>query len=159
SGKLIDALLAGIDLLNGIAQVSDEGFAAWEARQRKEIDAFLLSLTSLAAAVEPVETPCAEEPPPVAPVLTPVAALDVCDATVQHVMETPESSDKPSLDRTLRVTAENLNRLMGLAGEAMVASRWLDTFSTDLLRVKHVQRQLSRTIESLREVLPASSLG
>ena len=40
SAGLIDCLLAGIDLLNRAAQVSDEGLESWEASQRQEIETF-----------------------------------------------------------------------------------------------------------------------
>src|SRR5580704_5443306 len=50
SPGLIDALLAGIDLLNRIAQVSDEVLEGWEASQRQEIETFLTSLISLSEA-------------------------------------------------------------------------------------------------------------
>ena len=37
----------------------------------------------------------------------------------------PLPVERDSSDRVLRVTAENLNRLLGLAGESLVESRWL----------------------------------
>jgi two-component system sensor histidine kinase and response regulator WspE len=36
----------------------------------------------------------------------------------------------------VRVTAQSLNRLMGLAGESLVQARWLPSFSTALLKLK-----------------------
>jgi two-component system sensor histidine kinase and response regulator WspE len=150
SGQLVDSLLAGVDLLQRIAQISEEGFENWETGQCKDIEAFLSSLASLADAVELKQT---EAP----------AALSIAPETrhdyARQVAEPSEHIEKTSLDRTLRVTAENLNRLMGLAGEALVASRWLDTFSTDLLRMKHVQRHLNSSIESMHGLFPANSLG
>ena len=150
SGQLVDSLLAGVDLLNRIAQISEEGFENWETGQCEDIEAFLSSLASLADAVELKQT---EAP----------AALSVAPETgngsSRQIAEPSEQIEKTPLDRTLRVTAENLNRLMGLAGEALVASRWLDTFSTDLLRMKHVQRHLSSSIESMHGLFPANSLG
>ncbi len=59
--------------------------------------------------------------------------------------------------RSLRITTQNLNRLMGLAGEGLLATRWLDTFSTDLMRVKHSLRQVSISMVRVRESLPAAS--
>ena len=51
----------------------------------------------------------------------------------------------------MRVTAENLNRLLGLAGESIVASRWVDTFATELLRLKRLQNLVVRAIDNLRQ--------
>src|SRR4029078_13421111 len=47
----IDSLLAGIDLLNRAAQVSDEVLESWEASQRQEIETFLTSLIALSEAM------------------------------------------------------------------------------------------------------------
>lgn len=58
-----------------------------------------------------------------------------------------------SRDRILRVTAQNLNRLMGLAGESLVESRWLYPFSEALQQLKKEQNQLSGALDSLRENL------
>jgi two-component system sensor histidine kinase and response regulator WspE len=46
---------------------------------------------------------------------------------------------------------------MGLAGEALVASRWLDAFAADLSRLKQLHNHLRRTLEGLREVFPEVS--
>ena len=148
SGELVDSLLEGIDLLTRIAQVSDEHFESWQTKQHKDIETFLSSLAALANAVEQTEA------------LAPLSpASDDANNSAKPESERSEPIERTPLDRTLRVTAENLNRLMGLAGEGVVASRWLDTFSTDLLRVKHAQRHLSSGIESIQELLSTSSLG
>ncbi|MEL6158327.1 MAG: hybrid sensor histidine kinase/response regulator [Cyanobacteria bacterium J06623_5] len=44
-------------------------------------------------------------------------------------------------ERMIRMSADNLNRLMGLAGESLVESNWLQPFATSLLNLK--QQQLS----------------
>jgi len=55
-------------------------------------------------------------------------------------------------DRVLRVTAASLNRLLGLAGESLVASRWLTPYVQSLLRLKRRQWKLAKSIEALRDV-------
>jgi two-component system sensor histidine kinase and response regulator WspE len=62
-------------------------------------------------------------------------------------------------DRVLRVTAENLNRLLGLAGESLVESRWVKPFADSLLRLKRLQRQSSKTLDRLRDTLSAQGLN
>lgn len=52
--------------------------------------------------------------------------------------------------RVLRVNAETLNRLMGLAGEALVETRWLPPFSNALIKIKREQIELASTIDVLR---------
>jgi len=48
---------------------------------------------------------------------------------------------------------------MGLAGEALVASRWLDGFAADLLRLKRLQQQLNQTLDGLRDFFPVTSIN
>jgi two-component system sensor histidine kinase and response regulator WspE len=56
-------------------------------------------------------------------------------------------------DRMVRVTAENLNRLMGLAGESLVESRWTEPFAKALRQLKRSQLELADILERLREAL------
>lgn len=54
-------------------------------------------------------------------------------------------------DRFLRLTAENLNRLLALAGESLVESRWLRPFSESMQRLKRMQSETERTLDALRQ--------
>jgi two-component system sensor histidine kinase and response regulator WspE len=158
SALLIDALLAGMDLLNRDTQVSDEGLAVWEAEQQPTIDAVLASLSLLATALsEPVQAPVASA---AAPDVATAAALPSVGASTPTPPD-PREGPRPlavASDRAVRVTTDNLNRLMGLAGEALMTSRWLDAFAADMLRLKRLQRQLNQGLERLRDWLPATSL-
>ena len=58
----------------------------------------------------------------------------------------------------LRITADNLNRMMGLAGEAQAAARWVESFSRDLMRVKQLQQQLGKTVEGIQELQAAKTV-
>ncbi len=57
------------------------------------------------------------------------------------------------------MTAENLNRLLGLAGEARVESRWLQPFADSLQRLKRMHYELCTTLDQLRERLPVEALS
>lgn len=48
----------------------------------------------------------------------------------------PPAAPAPVAEPVVRVSAQSLNRLMGLAGESLVQARWLPTFSTALLKMK-----------------------
>jgi two-component system sensor histidine kinase and response regulator WspE len=63
-----------------------------------------------------------------------------------------------SSDRVLRVTAENLNRLLGLAGESLVESRWVKPFAESLLRLKRLQHKSSNALASVRDTLSPGAL-
>ncbi len=56
-------------------------------------------------------------------------------------------------DRILRVTAKNLNRLMGLAGESLIESSWLHPYANSLNKYKQVQDRLTNLVEGLRDNL------
>jgi two-component system sensor histidine kinase and response regulator WspE len=81
-----------------------------------------------------------EPPPPPAP-----AARSLADA---------QRADRTDT-RALRVTAENLNRLLGLAGESLVESRWLRPFGVSVSRLKRLHYELNGSLDQLRDRLNA----
>ena len=62
-------------------------------------------------------------------------------------------------ERVVRLTAENLNRLLALAGESLVDSRWLGPFAQSLQRVKRQQMDLEQHLEGLRQSLEEAGLA
>jgi two-component system sensor histidine kinase and response regulator WspE len=58
----------------------------------------------------------------------------------------------------LRVAAQNLNRLLGLSGEALVESRWVAPFAESLLRLKRMQGEANRRLASVQERLRPHAL-
>src|SRR5205823_6736220 len=83
------------------------------------------------------------------------AALD--SASSQSPVAAPRKSETP--ERVVRLTAENLNRLLGLAGESLVESRWLRPFSDSLQRLKRGQSELSDRIDSLHQIFEEENLS
>jgi two-component system, chemotaxis family, sensor histidine kinase and response regulator WspE len=70
-----------------------------------------------------------------------------------------ENAQKPkAADRVVRVNAENLNRIMGLAGESLVEAKWLQPFADSLLKLRNHQGQLYNLLEKLQESLSDSVL-
>jgi two-component system sensor histidine kinase and response regulator WspE len=57
-------------------------------------------------------------------------------------------------EQVVRVTAQSLTRLMGLAGEALVQARWLQPFTRLLLRLK---RQQAAVLEALAQARPTEA--
>ena len=62
-------------------------------------------------------------------------------------------------DRVVRITAQSLNRLLGLAGESLVESRWLRPFADSLQRLKRHQTELSEKLDFLRNCLSEEHLS
>jgi len=61
-------------------------------------------------------------------------------------------------DRVVRVSADNLNRIMGLAGETLISAKWLEPFTDSLILLKSRQIELAKLIEDLRENLAIQTI-
>jgi two-component system sensor histidine kinase and response regulator WspE len=62
-------------------------------------------------------------------------------------------------ERVVRLTADSLNRLLGLAGESLVESRWLRPFAESLQRLKRQHTDLSQRLDRLRQSLQQDHLS
>ena len=143
--KQIDLLLGGADLLTRIGKTAEADIGQWTGEKPPEVIKFLQALS---AAVEGGNGAAAHDTPAleaalVAPQSAPIPRRDLDPIAVADAGE--------SSDRVLRVTAENLNRLLGLAGESLVQSRWLKPFAESLLRLKRLHYDLGKGLETLRE--------
>jgi two-component system sensor histidine kinase and response regulator WspE len=134
-----DVLLAGIDLLGRIAQVSGDSFATWGAEHERELKAFLDSL----------ETGETLESGGVSGDTPPETASDNNDP--RRESDGLGAKLSPVSDRVLRVTAENLSHLLGLAGETLVASRWLEMFVSEMVQLRQLHRELAGAADDLNE--------
>jgi two-component system, chemotaxis family, sensor histidine kinase and response regulator WspE len=166
AGTVVDVLLAGVDMLQGIAAAAGAGFAAWLETHQPDIASLLQRLekvrenkpqasaspaiadvqtTPRDAAQTPVQQESAVSPAatPTTPEITPQAAAPIAGK------KSPEPSTEEGV---VRVTARSLTRLMSLAGESLVEARWLQPFSKSLLQLKQLQGQLADTVENLAEM-------
>ncbi len=138
----IDLLLRGVDLLTRISQTPEAAAAQWTDERKPEIEDFL---TALAAA--PDEAPAAA--------MSPRAGGKSVATPAQP--QAAAADGRETSDRVLRVTAENLNRLLALASESLVESRWLKPFAESLLRLKRLHYDLGRSLDGLREAGPGAA--
>jgi two-component system, chemotaxis family, sensor histidine kinase and response regulator WspE len=123
---IIDQLLRGVDLLAALAKSSPtaEGGAIVP---NPEVPVFLKQLKAVAEGAK-AEAESAPKPPATVPTKPePVQVQTPPTPSPEVTIEAGPKTDAP--DRVLRLTAENLNRLLGLAGESLVESRWLRPFS------------------------------
>lgn len=67
------------------------------------------------------------------------------------------SEQTPTQDRVVRVSAENLNRIMGLAGESLIEANWLQPHADSMMSLKWRLVELSRTLEKLQDTLDRSN--
>ncbi len=131
----IDVLFQGVDLLLYIAKESSEESSPEENRHAARARHFLLSLSAITnGELDHSADAKTALPAPPAPVSSHALAVN---------QENP--------DRVLRLTAQNLNRLLGLAGESLVESRWLHPFADSMQRLKRLQSELLDSLEVLRD--------
>ncbi len=179
SGTHVDILLQGVDMLTRIAQSNDADLAAWEGDRAAVVETIVGDLKTIlhpaapasdppppvpvAAAPASVAPPAAETPAVARALPDPVSAPPPTPAPVAAPVApppTPAPAAKPAADpgksdradgRTLRVTAENLNRLLGLAGESLVESRWLRPYGKSVSRLKRLHHELAGAVDQLRD--------
>lgn len=155
----IDELLRGVDLLLRVGETDPATAVA-----RADIDALLARLAAPDPAPTAAAHPVAETPavtpepapaPPHAPAPPPPAHADTPPAATPAPSAPPASPPEARHDpqRMLRVRAEQLDRLLSLSGESLVESHWLKPFTGSILRIKRMQRDVSRALDVLVETL------
>ncbi len=168
----IDALLRGVDLLVHISKRTEANIAGWESDHAAEIQDFLEAVAGLmphgsqaeprssggqapasAAGAASVNLQAKTDPEP-EKTLAETKGAPRAEAPAPAV-----AAQKPQApERVLRLTAENLNRLLALAGESLVESRWLGPFAGSLQRLKRHHAELSQQLDALRGSLEQDQL-
>lgn len=167
----VDQLLRGVDLLHQISQWLDGDANGWLQENEPVIAGYVEQLKGIIAGkVQPTATPpqvkslpqpVAEvvevqpSPPPPPPSASPPARIEEAP---------PPTANVPAerADRVVRVSADSLDRLMGLAGESLVEARqFRRLLSTSLGRqrqfvgamraLKQAQEQLQDHVRALQE--------
>lgn len=140
SGTRFDILLQFIDFLFALSHLDSSCLYEWLKQKKEaleELNIRLLSLSSQSVKNESGPVPRLSEP------------FIKTHPFMAETQITTEGIDL-SPDRVLRVTAHNLNQLMGLAGESMVESRWLYSFSQSLMHLKKNLNEFIRHMDSLK---------
>jgi two-component system sensor histidine kinase and response regulator WspE len=166
----IDLLFRGVDLLLQISKYTEASVTRWETDHADGIREFLNSLVNLtlaAATPAPAASPTPAHIEAVAP-----GNSTATDQPVDSSLPTttapapPEAHSQPvatrpheTPERVVRLTAENLNRLLGLAGESLVESRWLRPFAASLHRLKRQHTELSEHLDDLRQRFSETDLS
>lgn len=147
----VDVLLRGVDWLSEIAKQSEQSIAAWQEQHSAQVEAWITKIRAFT--------------PPRADVTVAPVKLESTPPTGDTSLyksadiKPPAEITPNEPDRFLRLTAENLNRLLALAGESLVESRWLRPFSESMQRLKRMQTDLESTLEALRQQLESEKLS
>lgn len=152
-----DILLRAVDLLGAIAAAPDDPAAAWRANGEMPVAQALRKLAQVLHPDAPPDVPApadsgenvapagpapagATQPTAAAPAESPPAAVPAPGAP-SAVIE----------DRTVRVAAESLSRLLEMAGEALVRTRWHAPHLGAMALLKTALAALARQIEQMAE--------
>lgn len=150
---VVERLNEALELVAGIVALRDDEIPVWLDDHKSDFTKFQeLSPTQREESFR--EAPSNDAPLPItkeqlAPASEPkVPVPDLSQSTTSEVVEA-----------VVRVTAQSLNRLMGLAGESLVQARWLDPFSMALLKLKKQQDRLSEAVDAACVALDDDARG
>lgn len=151
----IDALLLGTDLLQRVATPGVE--------LGGEIDELVVRLSS-APNAPPVVAPRPPRPsdflppihrpddPPAVP-SAPQPAAVTSAMPLQTMVRRSSDQGISEGERVLRVTADTLNKLLGLSSETLVESHWIGPFGASMLRLRRMQSGAAQALDGVRAAL------
>jgi two-component system sensor histidine kinase and response regulator WspE len=143
----VDLLLRGVDVLAQVAQLGEAEVPAWQTEHTDEIGV-LVSELKLA---RDDRLPARLASPLIVPSAAPVLAIDEVRKDMPDRSARPAPEIERGHDRAVRVTAESLTRLLGLAGEALMQSHRLSPLVDSLWALKGKQTQLLEALQALED--------
>jgi two-component system sensor histidine kinase and response regulator WspE len=175
----VDILLSSGDFLAQLSTLEEAAVPAWVEQESSAIALLLSQLADVRTGktdipAGPVAHPVSTETgspsissgsgtsvglpdnSPVATAPPDAAAAAITKSAVLAATVAPPPPNAPGRgtrtggDRAIRITAQTLNRLMGLAGESLVQSRWFEPFYESLLGLKKRHMEINELIESLQ---------
>ncbi|HHM04674.1 MAG TPA: hybrid sensor histidine kinase/response regulator [Gammaproteobacteria bacterium] len=158
AARTLEQMVAAVDFIDRIAQAGGGAHLSREEQERYIALCQALSdgggRGAVSAADKPVgpESPSAAAPAPAAgggAEDSPPADREGAPVPAAH----RPKAEQEAAGRVLRISAGQLNRLMGLAGESMVEARWLRPYAESLIRLKRRQLELVTLLDALRESL------
>jgi two-component system, chemotaxis family, sensor histidine kinase and response regulator WspE len=141
----IDVLLRCVDLFHTLSKKGDEQSS--NSQTEKEIESLLDELAALQKAR-------ADEEIGEKKITAPQSSTGEIRATTNETEIAPRDTHS-----VIRLTAENMNRLLGLAGESLVESRRFRPFSDSMQRLKRLQSDLSILLERFRDTVDERAIA
>lgn len=139
----IDTLLKGVDLLGALAADTPTAGDA-------EIVRFVASLDAAGHGADEAVEEIVTEIEPV--LLAPPGLVPVIDETLRPEIAPAGAGAN---DRMLRISAQSMTRLLGLAGESLIEARRLRPFADSLQRLRRHHGEIAKMLDRLRAALPA----
>ncbi|MDZ8053055.1 MAG: response regulator [Aulosira sp. ZfuVER01] len=160
----VDVLLQGVDMLLYLAETAVANPNS-QLVEDASIQSLVTAIANISVATTPVIVTTANLVEKTPPLLKNQAQTniqtEIALASPSPPVYVPTLTEETSItnNRAVRVSTDNLNRLMGLAGESIVATKWLEPFANSLLKVRTNQVELSNLLEKLQELLSDRSLS
>jgi two-component system sensor histidine kinase and response regulator WspE len=163
-----DLLFRGIDLLSQLGKGVEDGHEALEAET--DVNLLLRSFSLLRERLAPsgdemnpgrggTDETSVEPKGKEANTALVVAELPEPLSPIWEIPQPVAPAKSPAPERVVRLAAENLNRLLGLAGESLVESRWLRPFADSFQRLKRYQIDFGSQISHMRIALEGEQLS
>ncbi len=152
--EAVDGLLRGVDMLTTIAGIPETESAAWQAAHQTAIDELVGRLAAIRSGqIAPGAKTAASDgnsnlvQQPKFTAAKPQVETSVTTETATHIARQAPASGTEDKERAVRVSADNLNRMLGMMGEYMVQTRWFEPFAAGLQALKKRQNELARLLE------------
>ncbi|NWA40944.1 hybrid sensor histidine kinase/response regulator [Pseudomonas reactans] len=147
----IDALLQGTDLLMRIATPGNDVGPA-------DIEAYVALMERL---LDPSQAPVKPAPPPPEPAAVVEEQPPEPEPAPPVAAEPPRQNKRMTEggERVLRVTAERLNSLLDLSSKSLVETQRLKPYLASLQRLKRIQSQSVRALDTLDGQLKTQNLN
>lgn len=130
--EAVDVLLSGLDVLSAIAEATKDDFGEWLLANGARISSVIDRVKRLGeSGVDP----------------------RTVEVTPQQMMAPPPDPIVETRGRVVKVSAENMNRLMGMAGELVVGGRRLEALVSSARALRDRQRFVSQAIDELAAVV------
>jgi two-component system sensor histidine kinase and response regulator WspE len=154
------AVADALAMLAELTTLDEDAVPDWHARREAAVAAVVEQLNaesqspSVESAAQPPVAATVEPTPAIVTEELVVESVAAPDSTTE-VAPTPSAQPSEAASAVVRVSAQSLNRLMGLAGESLVQARWLQPFSTALLKLKKHQDDVALLLDNLSHALPS----
>jgi two-component system sensor histidine kinase and response regulator WspE len=161
----VDVLLEGVDMLGEVARLVDVDVAPWQTNHAARVDALVAELMLVKEGQSRARDSSASgKMAPARPEAGALSSAILSDGASVVSAPAPRPEDgkeqigekvaraesaNEERDRVVRVTAESLTRLMGLAGEAVVQTHQLTPLVEQLWQLKGRQIGLLETLDRL----------
>lgn len=137
----IDVLLSAVDYILAVLEVKEDDIGLWSEKNEEKINDCVQSLKNIMKPDAAKNTPLAISPSRLHPNLE--------EESNNEAQVVDQGTPVPRMDdRTLRVDADRMTKILGMSSELLVESRSLAEFTKSLLAVKRKHDHLMEKLES-----------